>query len=444
MRISVAGSLLVSLYVVYRLTLGWLVENRIEAIRRTGYPATLTELNSWYQQTPAGQNAADIYVQAFAQFAPVCGDEERSLPLVGTGPFPSRDSPMSDATRQTIVELLDGNIDAIQILRQAAQIRPCRYPLNLADGIPMTSFGHLRQVRRAAHLLQLKALLDARDGRPDAASEALVASLACARSLANEPMFASHLARLECDNSGVETLQSLLDTTTLTADQLRELATAFAEAEDGQGIVRAFVGRRCWASDSFQRVYAVTDVFTAPSGYQRSAFGALIFANASLLESRPFQYKASGLLEIDQLRYLRIMDKYVKTAQVPMPERLEIARAIHAQVKALPSYSAIARSWLLVLDGPRVMTIDARTLARLRSASVALAIERYRTANGKLPEQLADLSPSLLKTVPSDPFDGQPLRYRQTTEDYLVYSVGDDGHDDGGDVSKDLTFAIAR
>src|SRR5262249_52975358 len=53
---------------------------------------------------------------------------------------------------------------------------------------------------------------------------------------------------------------------------------------------------------------------------------------------------------------------------------------------------------------------------------------------GKYPARLDDLAPAYLKEVPLDFMDGKPLRYR-TKEDgtFLLYSVGEDGKDDGGD-----------
>jgi hypothetical protein len=59
---------------------------------------------------------------------------------------------------------------------------------------------------------------------------------------------------------------------------------------------------------------------------------------------------------------------------------------------------------------------------------------------------LAELAPSYLETVPVDPFDGQPLRYRTQGAGYVLYSIGPDLKDDGGTHLKgksgDLVFAV--
>ena len=51
-----------------------------------------------------------------------------------------------------------------------------------------------------------------------------------------------------------------------------------------------------------------------------------------------------------------------------------------------------------------------------------------------MPPELAALVPAFLAAVPRDPLDGQPLRYRsEPSGACLLYSVGEDGQDDGGD-----------
>jgi hypothetical protein len=84
----------------------------------------------------------------------------------------------------------------------------------------------------------------------------------------------------------------------------------------------------------------------------------------------------------------------------------------------------------------KVGSIDLRVRAQLDSAITALGVERYRQAEGRLPESLEELVPKYLETVPIDPFDGKPLRYKQSETGYMIYSIGEDGEDNEG-VSKD-------
>jgi hypothetical protein len=90
----------------------------------------------------------------------------------------------------------------------------------------------------------------------------------------------------------------------------------------------------------------------------------------------------------------------------------------------------------------------------MRDAQTAIAVERYRLANGRLPNQLRDLTPTFLPAVPADPFDGKPLRYKPLAKGYVVYSVGEDREDNGGTEKNakgqsyvpgtDITFIVER
>ncbi|MEX2174250.1 MAG: hypothetical protein WD872_07800, partial [Pirellulaceae bacterium] len=77
-------------------------------------------------------------------------------------------------------------------------------------------------------------------------------------------------------------------------------------------------------------------------------------------------------------------------------------------------------------------------LAEWRSITVArllqtdLAIRLYRHDQGRPPDRLDDLAPRYLSAVPLDPFSGQPLVYRPGTYSFVLYSVGQDGVDNGG------------
>jgi hypothetical protein len=73
-----------------------------------------------------------------------------------------------------------------------------------------------------------------------------------------------------------------------------------------------------------------------------------------------------------------------------------------------------------------------RIAARLRLLTVELALRCYRTEHGRGPDRLEQLVPDRLKRVPLDPFSGHPLIYRVSGTNWLLYSVGPDGVDDGG------------
>ena len=76
----------------------------------------------------------------------------------------------------------------------------------------------------------------------------------------------------------------------------------------------------------------------------------------------------------------------------------------------------------------------ARTETARNVVITAIALKRYELRHHQLPATLEELTPDLLKAVPIDCMDGQPLRYRRNADGtFLLYSVGENGKDDGGD-----------
>jgi|GEM_PF-2021621 len=62
-----------------------------------------------------------------------------------------------------------------------------------------------------------------------------------------------------------------------------------------------------------------------------------------------------------------------------------------------------------------------------------IAILRYKAARGKLPETLSTLVQNgYLKELPIDRFSGQPFVYKVIDRDFTLYSVSENGTDDGG------------
>ncbi len=64
----------------------------------------------------------------------------------------------------------------------------------------------------------------------------------------------------------------------------------------------------------------------------------------------------------------------------------------------------------------------------------AIALKRYQLQHGHWPDQLAELVPQYLPAIPQDAMTNQPLPYhRKSGGIFLLYSVGEDGMDNGGD-----------
>jgi hypothetical protein len=70
--------------------------------------------------------------------------------------------------------------------------------------------------------------------------------------------------------------------------------------------------------------------------------------------------------------------------------------------------------------------------ARLDEARIACRLERYHLAHLAYPASLDELAPAYGNDLPRDVMTGKPYRYKRQGDTYLLYSVGWNQKDDGG------------
>ena len=425
----------VGAFVLYRLNSKSKLRARIDAIRAAGYPVTCAELDQWYEIPPNVENAAYTIIDAFSYCKLWDKDKSESLPVVGRGELPARTELLDEETKALITQYVADNNDALKLLHAAAAIEHSRYPIDLSAGFA-TLLPNLSDIRTAARLLKLEGILHAENGDDELAVRSVISIFGIARSLEKEPVLISQLARSSCKILAVTTIEYCINHIEFSDEQLIQLINCIENTERISGMSRAFVGERCLG----------LSFFMAPES-----------VNMNIIRGIPYRrihnvYKAVGLLDSDTIIYLDIMSEYVNSTKLPLHQWQEAVKAINARLQSTSQVHVLLHIMMPALS--RVVALDLGAIARLRTARVALAIERYRLSEGKLPDALTDLVPAYLDSVPKDPFDGNELRYKRLESGFVVYSIGEDLSDDGGkerptgkkkkDDSWDVTFIVER
>jgi len=97
-------------------------------------------------------------------------------------------------------------------------------------------------------------------------------------------------------------------------------------------------------------------------------------------------------------------------------------------------YNILARMLIPALTKTAAKAATAQAILDL--ATTACALERYRLAHGQFPDSLDALAPRFLAKPCMDVVNGEPLKYRRTAHGlFILYSIGWNEKDDGGEVS---------
>jgi hypothetical protein len=94
--------------------------------------------------------------------------------------------------------------------------------------------------------------------------------------------------------------------------------------------------------------------------------------------------------------------------------------------------------YMLMPAMAKVNTIAYRTKADTYATLTIIATLRYEQDKGSYPSTLDDLiQAGYLKQLPMDPWSDKPLVYKRTADGFMLYSVGSNFKDDGGQVARD-------
>jgi len=101
-----------------------------------------------------------------------------------------------------------------------------------------------------------------------------------------------------------------------------------------------------------------------------------------------------------------------------------------------------------IIEGNILLQIFASALTRMNEIAnrnkievyatvTLLALLRYEKDNGSYPNDLQQLiTAGYLRQLPMDSFSDKPLVYRKTDDDFILYSVGPNFTDEGGEYSR--------
>lgn len=402
------------------------LEAQFDALRAQGLPVTSADLDDFYSIPLNADDTTELWVAAItAVEAAEVGKRGRDLPFVGENgseavPPPGQEWPDLKASRAFLAEL-QPELDAIYAAAEAGG--QARYRIDFSAGFN-TPLPHLQEARNVARLLTLDAHVAAHSGEYARAHRDCLAIFRLAESLRNEPTLISQLVRMAIFAVGCDVTLELMPHCDWSDAELARLQATIVSITFREPTQAAFQG---------QRALALTTLNTTVPAALR---------NANALET------------------LRMFETVISALDGPWQDALQQSREVNARVAALGSSSLSRIKYMgVMLHAPafeQAVVAAVRNEARRRCMVAAVASGRYRLEHGNWPASLSeieerDLGTAEQKSLLTDPLAEALLRYRVDGDRILIYSVGTDRTDDGGDFTttggsppRDFGIAIRR
>jgi hypothetical protein len=326
---------------------------------------------------------------------------------------------------------------AVEELRQASHRPYSNLPLNYEEGFNAagTLLPFLAELKRCSQVLKLRASAELADGQSEKALNDAKSLLYLNNSLRNSPFLISHLVRIAIVAIGLQPIWEGLAKHEWSDEQLVTLETELGKLDFLADYEFAMRGERAFAIASFENQRRTREMISATdSGYVTNKL-------FSLMPSAFFYQNELAIARMQQQWLLPLVDT---NSRIVSPAALQRAEnSVQAEQKHYSPYKVQALMLFPAISSSVLQFACAQAAVDL--ARVACALERYRLVHGEYPETLDALAPQFIEKLPHDIIGGQPsqgsgpasqpLHYRRTDDgQFILYSVGWNGTDDGGQV----------
>ena len=324
---------------------------------------------------------------------------------------------------------------------------------------------HLAKLKQLAQRLKSAALYDLHKGDPARAITRTRSILALGNGLAYERLVISQLVRLSITHIAVSANWELLQSSTVTEQQLAELQKEWMALDFIEGAANALLMERAVGEQTADELRESSANYRSIMGTRGGSggdwLGNLGQAAAEKGKETMWRYAWSYPDQLKGLQGKQTLLAGLRSLKDGEPYK----SVLESQKRELAKLGIEQRSkdddgLLFSGEDPRYMFTDSvlaleRFPHRLMSAEIArqllvtaIGLKRYQLKHGSNPPSLAALVPEFLPplphgrgsvmksgtALPCDPVDGEPLRYKLNSDGtFLLWSIGEDGVDNGGD-----------
>ncbi|PTX98334.1 hypothetical protein DB345_05745 [Spartobacteria bacterium LR76] len=331
-----------------------------------------------------------------------------------------------------VLEPVQGDLDTLERLAKRPE---ARFPVDYSKGLAMP-LHHATALLKLGQVLQRRAQAEAALGRTDQSVDDILLILRLAHTVDDEPVLISFLVALSLDSIALDVIEKQVPT--WNAEQAQRVGQALGQSDILKQAARAFRGERAFGNQLIDQLKQAS----------HGGFGKILqmMVGVSDTENHPSVF-ALILIDVYRFAFLdgdrayfnkthqRWLDSLEKEPGRVHPHDFEnIDTELEREKQEMNQY----RHVLTLVMMPAMTSAFSRAASvetRVRQAYIACAIQRYALSERALPSALNQLVPRYLEGIPTDVISGRPMHYRGDGKEYVLWSVGWNEKDDGGNGS---------
>ena len=427
---------LLSLYVSYSMWTGQELKDALAEVSRLDPRWRLEEVEADRQAVPETKNGAVVCIAAKrlmpekwpAWDQPRPAEEaEAQRALVESFQELEPQRQLSKEQTEALKTELKRAADARTEARKLADRPQGRFPINYSADFVGTLLPDVQGTREVAQLLGYDAMLRAQEGDADGSLTSCRAILNTGRAIGDEPLIISQLVRIALRLVAVRKIERTLAQGQPSEDALKQMQQLLEQEEPENLLLIAMRGER-GGDDRLMEALQTGKV--RASGQDIMKIAGLSGGNRQPTWTERLDLRLPATIKSQRAAMLRYMTQAVEAAKLPPEQQQQAIEKLEATAKDQPT--------LVRLFAPALAQFTnaaRRGQVELRCTLAAVAAERYRREKGQWPESLEALrNGHYMKQIPTDVFDGEPLRMRRLEDGLVIYSIGPDGQDNLGHI----------
>ncbi len=386
------------------------LNSQIDAIRKKGEPFSVQDLITSERWPNTDENPTIHFIAAGKSIGAIEIPIERlkQIPSFGQTPYIPTGQRLPEEQVEGAKWFLEQNRDALEAIHNACARSSGWFDYQWSRPMLGNLHPDLVDIRTASRILGLDARLSAEQEDAARAARRLIDCYRCAKFTDGNRyrVIIGNLSRIGHADFAMDTTERIINRIQLADDDLTRLLVEVAPWCQPDGLADSIVAERV--------------AFCDLAGSYRSA----PFKDRSLMMIPVIRFadESAGVAKLTDL---------ADALRTPEPGTWNAVLAWR-QRPPVPSYYYMTN--LLLKGFDRYIDLSFRVIGEARAMRAAIACERFRLRHERWPSELSEVCPELLDRLPVDPFDGKPIRYSIVAEGIQLWTIAEDGIDNGGDI----------